>query len=122
MPVFNFFVVLCLLGDRRKCVSRMNYSAEKMNFAVKRSSLGSSSVSFRGIDKKICTYRSACLSFVCFLYTCNSFSYSVNSLQSNLDILKGQGTGNFHLLLPGFITSGFVYMFFTITGAKNIVC
>lgn len=76
---------------------------------------------FRGIDKKICTYRSACLSFVIFVYTGSSFCYSVYSLQLNLNIVKGQGTDKIHLPLLSFIISGFFYIYFTITGVKNIV-
>lgn len=38
-----------------------------------------------------------------------------------IDIMYGQGIGKINLPLEGFIISGFFFLFFTITGAKNMV-
>ena len=45
-----------------------------------------------------------------------------NRAQYNLDITKGQGSDKIRLLLRGFVISRFFSIYFTITGAKNIVC
>ena len=43
-------------------------------------------------------------------------------LHWNLDITKGQGTGDFCSLLGGFVISRFFSLYFTIAGIKKIVC
>ena len=42
-------------------------------------------------------------------------------MQWNLDVTKGQGTGKVCSLLRGFVKSRFFPIYFTATGAKNIV-
>lgn len=42
-------------------------------------------------------------------------------MQWNLDVTTGQGTGKVCSLLRGFVKSRFFPIYFTATGAKNIV-
>ena len=47
--------------------------------------------------------------------------WKINPLQWNFDIIKGHGTGKICLKEQGFVILRFFSIYFTITGAKNIV-
>lgn len=65
--VDKIIIFLSISGDRRKCVCRKNCIAGKRSCVARRSCLGSNSMSFKGIGRRICSCRLVLDGFATYL-------------------------------------------------------